>query len=64
MNLCNLCNGRQNLFNMQQGTREWFVCPGCQGKGVRGIIGPKTIMIKPFQGNLTEAGKKFICKEI
>jgi hypothetical protein len=45
---CRLCLGSQNLFILQRG-REWFVCPACEGKGVRVVSAPATIAITARQ---------------
>jgi hypothetical protein len=47
--ICNLCHGMGNLFCIQQGKCEWFICPGCSGNGVRGNVGSKEISIGKSQ---------------
>lgn len=60
---CTLCPGTGNLFTVQNGIKEWWKCPACEGTGVRAMNGPAQIHVhNPSKG----IGKKLkkLAKEL
>lgn len=46
---CSFCRGSGQHLCYQNGSREFYICQGCGGAGVRVMYGPPEVQIHPWR---------------